>query len=184
MSLLMLALGLALADEPTCEAPRQRVDGEHCCFPGQGWYPGEADCRGAPKVCPPGQESFDTGCFDVDGMAGAAPKTAEDVLFGLGALVVTGPRKVRELGDAVGGITGPVRLCYQRAVLQDPSLAGTLTARFQVKASGRVKGAQISESTLGDAAVEECVVSALEAMRLGEAEGGVSVELRLLFETR
>jgi Ca-activated chloride channel family protein len=54
-----------------------------------------------------------------------------------------------------------VKHCYELELANDPKLAGKVVVRFTIDSSGKVGAVQIVESTLGDKAVEECIVKAV-----------------------
>lgn len=181
MLLMWMGLGLALADGGACAEGQQTVDGEHCCWPGQSWYPEPTGCVGVPKTCPAGQESFEFGCFDVNLNASEPPRGPSDLRFGLGAVTAEGARKPDEIRDALGRVTGPVRLCFLEATAEDPGVAGALTLTFEVTPKGRVRRVEVTESTVGAVAVEACLVEEVRGLRLGEAEGETAVKTRVGF---
>lgn len=184
MSLLMLTVALALAEAPTCPAGQAWMDGARCCWPGQSWVEAEGRCGGAPKACPEGLEPFDIGCFQLEPSAGLAPQGPRDLRFGVGVPVITGPRKAPEALDAIGAVSAPLRLCHVTQLAVDPSVRGSVSAAISLKASGRVAGVTLSESTLGSPAMEACARGALQALRLSPAEQPSEVRVRLLFTTR
>ena len=183
MSLWILVASLALADGPTCEQGRVLLDGERCCWPGQSWVEAEDRCGGAPKSCPDGLESFDIGCFNLQPNEGAPPHRPGDLLCGVVVPEIEGPRKRPEVVDAIGALTGPLRLCYQREVVADPSVRGTISAVISFKGSGKLSRLELAESTLRSPPVEACVEETLQMLQLAPAEAPSQVRVRLLFAT-
>ena len=65
-----------------------------------------------------------------------------------------------------------IERCYQQSVAQDPSLSGTIAVKFVIAQDGSVAQATIKSSTMGSAAVENCVVSAFEPIQFPNPRGG------------
>jgi Ca-activated chloride channel family protein len=55
---------------------------------------------------------------------------------------------------------GEVQRCYEAARASNPSLAGVVTLALTISEIGAVRDATVIRSTLGDASVERCIVSA------------------------
>jgi hypothetical protein len=68
-----------------------------------------------------------------------------------------------------------VRACYERALLKNPGLAGKLTLEWTVSTEGAVVTAKTKSSTLGDAAVEGCILGRLKSWQFPRAKGGVVI---------
>lgn len=70
---------------------------------------------------------------------------------------------------------GAIRACYEAQLQIHESLAGKTTIRWTIDQEGKVEGASIASSTLGNAAVEQCVLRVIRAMRFQKPESGVCV---------
>jgi TonB family protein len=55
---------------------------------------------------------------------------------------------------------GQVRMCYQNALQRNPTLEGRVTLRFVIGVDGSMLAAAVSESTLPDPSVGECIAAA------------------------
>ena len=77
-----------------------------------------------------------------------------------------------------------IRYCYQRELQKNPTLAGKVVVGFTIAADGTVSAAEIKATTLGNEAVEQCVIGRFERMEFSEPTGGgiVIVSYPLLFE--
>jgi hypothetical protein len=71
--------------------------------------------------------------------------------------------------------TGRFRYCYEKALLNNPKLEGKVVVRFVIGRDGAVINAANQGSTMPDAGVVSCVVSAFQALRFPQPEGGVVV---------
>lgn len=78
---------------------------------------------------------------------------------------------------AVRSQIGPVQQCYERARMDDPSLAGTVTARITVAPDGSVARIEIVKSTLGAPQVEACIREGIARWHLPRPGGGAAASL-------
>jgi TonB family protein len=65
-----------------------------------------------------------------------------------------------------------VRYCYERSLVRRPSLAGRVVVNFTIAPAGRVLASVLQSSTLGDNAVEACVVDAIRRWDFPKPDGG------------
>ena len=77
------------------------------------------------------------------------------------------------------------RKCYERELLKNPSLAGTIAMEFVIQADGAVASASIASTTIGSPAVEQCVADAVKQLVFPPTQGGGSekVSYPLVFVT-
>src|SRR4051812_12787186 len=52
-----------------------------------------------------------------------------------------------------------IRFCYERRLDVKPTLAGKVAVRFHISASGAVSSAAVSDSTVADVELGDCVVA-------------------------
>lgn len=69
------------------------------------------------------------------------------------------------LRRVIAGQGARLRRCYERGLARDPALAGELVISFAIDARGAVPWAELRSSTLGDPAVEDCVVEVFRGLR-------------------
>ena len=65
-----------------------------------------------------------------------------------------------------------IRTCYERQLNRRKNLSGKVVIRWSIKADGRVKGAKISSSSLGDGAAEDCIVRQFARMKFPSPGSG------------
>jgi hypothetical protein len=51
-----------------------------------------------------------------------------------------------------------IRACYEKELQRNPNLSGAITLTWHINPDGSVKGAKVKSSTMGNAAVESCMV--------------------------
>jgi len=97
----------------------------------------------------PGSSVFGSGTLDGGG-------------FGVGARIGGDSGPPASDREAVHRVvlshTGAVKYCYEKELLRKPDLAGKVTTHFVIDKDGLVTEATITDSTLGDSAVEECLL--------------------------
>lgn len=68
-----------------------------------------------------------------------------------------------------------IRACYEAQLQLNPKLRGKVTIRWTINLQGRVEGLSVVRSSLGNTAVERCVLRVLRHARFEKPEGGVCV---------
>lgn len=75
-----------------------------------------------------------------------------------------------------------IRSCYEFAVAKNPKLSGTIVVAFKIGETGATSGVEISEATLTDEQVQQCVVAAISKWSFPAPTGGsVHVHYPFLF---
>lgn len=81
--------------------------------------------------------------------------------------------------------TNEVRFCYERALQQNPNLAGRVMVHFVISPTGTVQSAVARENTVGDPQVGTCVAQAVQRWTFPAPEGGlVAVNYPFVFSAR
>jgi TonB family protein len=73
---------------------------------------------------------------------------------------------------AVLGHVAAIQQCYERAKMDDMTLAGAITVRITIAPDGAVTGAEVARSTIRSAAVERCVTGEIARWHLPRPRGG------------
>lgn len=99
-----------------------------------------------------------------------------------GGLSVTGSGSVdeSELAKVLEQNLSKFQYCYEKALLADPSLAGTLVMQWTLSTSGAVSGARAVRSELNNSALHACVAGVLQTLRFPAPKGG-SVNVKYPF---
>ena len=79
-----------------------------------------------------------------------------------------------------------IRYCYQRELTKDPQLEGKVVVKIVIAGDGTVSSASVKSSSLGNEAVESCIVSRFERLQFPAPRGGgiVIVSYPFVFEPR
>jgi TonB family protein len=78
-----------------------------------------------------------------------------------------------------------VRYCYERALVSSPGLFGKIATEFVIDSEGSVIRAAVTQSTMKDAGVEQCVLAKIQTWRFPRPNGGgvVVVKYPFVFKT-
>jgi hypothetical protein len=68
-----------------------------------------------------------------------------------------------------------VRYCYNQGLVKDPSLSGKVSIQFSIAPSGSVSEAKVTDSTLEDGAVANCIAKAVKRWSFPKPVGGGAV---------
>lgn len=77
-----------------------------------------------------------------------------------------------------------VRFCYEQGLQQKPRLSGRMSMKFMIGPSGSVTLAQVMNSSLNHAVVENCVRDRLKTWKFPQPQGGVTVKVTYPFILR
>ena len=106
----------------------------------------------------PGSSVFGSGTLSGGGFGAGGLGSLGTGGYGVGSTIGP-PQNEREgVQRVVRAHTGAVKYCYEKELVRKPDLAGKVTTHFVIDKNGVVTEATITDSTLGDAAVEECVL--------------------------
>ena len=109
---------------------------------------------------------------------------------------MSGPSKVEEIARTTPGrdpdaieamITrhrAQIAHCYETELRKTPGLEGKIVVRFTVRANGRVTGAKVIQSTMGNAKVERCIVGVIRRFKfdvVGREKGNLTYEYPFIF---
>lgn len=65
-----------------------------------------------------------------------------------------------------------IKYCYESELNKDQSLAGRVMVAWTIDGTGSVADANVTESTMGNASVEQCMLSKIRRWRFPEPKGG------------
>ena len=75
-----------------------------------------------------------------------------------------------------------IRYCYEKELLNDPKLAGTITAKFTIEADGTVTAA--SASGMGNTTVEDCIAKTMSSILFPRPRDGNGLTVSYPFTFR
>ncbi|MBK7861079.1 MAG: TonB family protein [Archangiaceae bacterium] len=105
---------------------------------------------------------------------GGQPEAVDtDAPVSSGDSQVTGGLSKDEIHAVMKRNTAQIRDCYQRQLVESPTLEGRLLVKFQITAAGSVAGVKVVSSTAP--ALDRCVVGRVSSWRFPEPKGGGTV---------
>lgn len=66
-----------------------------------------------------------------------------------------------------------IKYCYERALVNDPTLSGRIEMQWTVGRDGKVKTASVSENTMGSRTVADCILSEVPKMHFDQPARGI-----------
>src|SRR5690606_27704784 len=91
----------------------------------------------------------------------------------MGATEVSGRLPPEVVQRIVRRSFGRFRLCYERALAQQPNLTGRIAIHFVITKDGTAKGARVQRSELAHPVMEACVAAAFDGLAFPQPDGGV-----------
>jgi len=84
----------------------------------------------------------------------------------------TGILDAGEVNRVVKSRLAAIKMCYEKALRQNPTLEGKISVRFTIGTSGRVTKASVESNTIGNPEVADCVISKVKSFAFSKPEGG------------
>lgn len=96
---------------------------------------------------------------------------------------VQGSLSRSDVYKTIGRYQGQLQGCYERRLIDNPSISGKITFEWVIKTNGRVRNVRQRSSTVGDAKVSSCVKRVIKKMKFPRPKGG-EVEISYPFVFR
>ena len=116
------------------------------------WSKSHGNCTGA--ACP----TWSGGSGAMKGRRGGGPRARS------GTVAVHGSLSKETIRRIVRRHLNEVRFCYEQGLRKRPDLSGQVAIKFIISPSGSVQTAAVSNTTLGDGAVELCISKVVQRM--------------------
>lgn len=98
-----------------------------------------------------------------------------------GQAEVTGSLDREVIRRIVRAHINEVRACYNQGLSRDPNMSGRVMIDFALDPTGSVSRSSVSQTTLSDSRVEQCIASAVKRWRFPRPPGGGVVTVRYPF---
>jgi TonB family protein len=82
-----------------------------------------------------------------------------------------------QVGRVLNRAHNQAKYCYEKELTRNPNLSGKITTQFTIGPSGAVVDTRLSESTMNDKAVEDCLVRVIQRLRFPPCVGGGTAEV-------
>jgi TonB family protein len=124
------------------------------------------------------------GVWEATGCGGAAICTVPAVAGAEAQCYRAGTLEKESIPRVISERAGEIRYCYERQLTKFPKLAGTVAVKFVITPTGAVRSSQVARSTVGNAALEQCVAAQLATLIFPKpkGEGSVIVTYPFIFE--
>jgi TonB family protein len=86
-----------------------------------------------------------------------------------------------EVGRVIHSRISEIRYCYESSMLRKPDLEGKLIIDFTIAGSGRVRSANVKESSVRDERLNECILKRLARWEFPKPKSGVEVAVSYPF---
>jgi outer membrane biosynthesis protein TonB len=134
-----------------------------------------------------GSGNVDDLVSDIGGMSSTSLSSRKlDIDFGevdLGSAAATkSGRSNEELNTKLREIKPAVENCFKQEKRLNPNLKGSLKVVFSVNARGQVRSVNISENSLKNSKVEDCIKQKFRTLRFPAAKDEITATTRYLFE--
>ncbi|MCA9690214.1 MAG: AgmX/PglI C-terminal domain-containing protein [Myxococcales bacterium] len=83
--------------------------------------------------------------------------------------------------EVVRAQIGDIRGCYNEGLGRNPALAGRVVIGFTITGEGAVKDSAVSQTDLGDPAVEGCMSAAVGGWQFPKSDDGENVQVQYPF---
>ncbi len=112
-----------------------------------------------------------SGGIDLGGRGGARTKLKPAKVTYLGSL------SREEIQRVITRVQSQVKHCYTARLSDTPDLAGKVVLAWSIGADGTVTGAKVSQSTLQDKRVADCVLKVVKRLQFPKPRGGGTVKV-------
>lgn len=113
--------------------------------------------------------------------AGVAGQGKAYVSLDLGNSTVEEGLTKEEVGRVIHAHMSEIRYCYESSMIRNSDLEGKLMLDFVIGANGMVRTANVKESTIADARLDDCVIRRLTKWQFPKPKGGVNVSVSYPF---
>src|SRR5581483_247873 len=108
-------------------------------------------------------------------------KTSSDVAISSGNPVVEGSMDKELIRRVIHEHRNQVRYCYESELQRHPGLNGKVTVKFVIGPAGQVQKSGVDSTSLGNPAVENCIVARVYQWQFPKPKGGGIVQVSYPF---
>jgi TonB family protein len=88
---------------------------------------------------------------------------------------VIGALSQEVVGQYIKRYWAQIKFCYERELTKNPNLYGKVTITFTIGGNGRISEAQVMQTTMNNANVEECILRVIRRIIFPQPKGGGQV---------
>ncbi len=115
------------------------------------------------------------------GEGGLGAKEERDITMTAGKPIINGALDPEIIRRIVREHAGQVRYCYESELVRTPGLIGKIVMRWVINGDGRVMQAQVAETQMQNANVENCLATKIKTWAFPKPKGGGMVVVNYPF---
>lgn len=92
-----------------------------------------------------------------------------------GKIIYEGGLSREEIQRVISRVMSQIKYCYEKELTKEPNLEGKLVASWTISGTGDVATAQMAQNTMGNQAVEQCVLRIIQRLKFPTPKGGGQV---------
>ena len=95
-----------------------------------------------------------------------------NINISVGNPIIMGSLSMEIIRQVIQSHRDQIKYCYSQELTRNPNLAGKVSVKFTISPKGFVTQAAVSETTLNNAIVEQCVIQKIHTWKFPEPKGG------------
>jgi TonB family protein len=120
-----------------------------------------------------------------EGVGGLGMRAHRDINISAGSPIIMGSLDKLIIRRVIKQHLAQIRYCYEKELTRSPGLFGKVATEFTISKDGDVTAASVSQSTLNNSEVEQCITSKIRTWVFPKPKGGgvVIVKYPFIFKT-
>ncbi len=106
------------------------------------------------------------------GVARIRDRGERNVNISVGTPIVMGSLSMEIIRQVIASHRDQIKYCYSQELNRNPNLAGKVAVKFTISPKGYVTQASVAQTTLNNAAVENCITQKIRTWKFPEPKGG------------
>jgi hypothetical protein len=95
-----------------------------------------------------------------------------NINISVGNPIIMGSLSMEIIRQVIQSHRDQIKYCYSQELTRNPNLAGKVSVKFTISPKGYVTQAAVSESSLNNAVVEQCIIQKIHTWKFPEPKGG------------
>jgi hypothetical protein len=120
-----------------------------------------------------------------EGVGGLGKKADRDINISAGSPIIMGSLDKEIIRRVIKQHLAQIRYCYEKELTRSPGLFGKVATSFTISAQGTVSSADVTDSSMKNSEVEQCITSKIRTWVFPKPKGGgvVIVKYPFIFKT-
>jgi outer membrane biosynthesis protein TonB len=95
-----------------------------------------------------------------------------NISISVGNPIIMGSLSMEIIRQVIQSHRDQIKYCYSQELTRNPNLAGKVSVKFTISPKGFVTQATVSETSLNNAIVEQCIIQKIHTWKFPEPKGG------------